>query len=48
MYSSEDDDLAAGAVLFHAAVRCDDVVEIEHLTDARLSTTRFKFVNKDQ
>ncbi len=32
---SEDDDLAAGAVLFHAPVRLDNVVKVEHLTAAR-------------
>src|SRR6516165_43867 len=31
--SSQDDDLAARFVLLHAAVRLDDVVELEHLTD---------------
>src|SRR6516164_957324 len=31
--SSQDNDLAAGFVLLHAAVRLDDVVELEHLAD---------------
>lgn len=31
--SNQDDDLAARFVLLHAAVRLDDVVELEHLAD---------------